>query len=86
MKLPWKTYPTGADVSLFDETLGITVQRNVLKRWVVVLRHVVLQHTDIYSGAVFPVPSSKTRDEAMTRAERWLEKHMRQLLGEGDTK
>ena len=71
--LQWKTYPAGADVTLFDGTFRIDVTRIPDGYWQVMLRHAQY-------GMVEPVAASKTRDEAMTLAENWLRDHMRKLL------
>lgn len=64
--LPWKDYPSGADVALFGAALRLDVVRNAsTRRWEVITDHWKY-------GQLVLVSNAKTKEDAKRQAEEWL--------------
>lgn len=76
--LPWKLFPAGATLELFDGALRIDVVREPAvdgKRWTATMRMGTAG-----DGVLFPA-SAPTRDLAIEATEAWLREHARKILG-----
>ena len=75
--LPWKKYPAGADVLLFQGTMHICVGQNKeTKKWWAY----IMVEPAAGGGALFVDEYAPSQRQAIMAAEVWLKRHMEDLM------